>query len=313
MQNKEIGGYFGLELKVQYDNVKDYIALNSARNALRYIIRAFNINEIYVPFYTCPVVFDSIKRENCKIKFYHINDNFLPIEDIKEDSFILYTNYFGICNKNVITLSKKYKNLIIDNAQSFYMKKYGIAGFNSIRKFFGVPDGALLYCNKSTNYKYKINNSYHKSLHLLKRIDISAESAYDEFLKNEETINNDDIELMSNLTYKIFNSIDINSAKKQRLTNFKYLSKHLSIYNNLNYIIDKESIPMVYPYFSNNANEIKTKLIKNKIYIPTYWKNLDTNNSNTFEKHLINNLIALPIDHRYNTQDMDRILDNLMQ
>lgn len=123
----EIGGYFELEVEQRFDNIKNQIALNCVRNCLRYIIRAFNIKEICVPYYTCPVVWQAIKKEECKMKFYHIDKNFMPIVDIHENDYILYTNYFGICAKNVKKLAKKFKNLIVDNSQAFYMPKYGIA------------------------------------------------------------------------------------------------------------------------------------------------------------------------------------------
>lgn len=118
---------------------------NYGRDCLQFIIKRLNIKEIYLPFYTCPVVWQTIRSLNCKIKFYHIDNNFMPVCDFPINAFIIYTNYFGLNAKNVELLSKKYHNLIIDNAQSFYMPlKYGIAGFNSPRKFFNVINSATL-------------------------------------------------------------------------------------------------------------------------------------------------------------------------
>ena len=136
---KEIGGYFELELDKRNLFYPDAIALNSARNCLRYIIRAYNITEIYVPYYTCNVVWQAIRSEGCKIKFYHIDDKFMPVQEFQKEDFVLYSNYFGVCAGNVKILSEKYPNLIVDNAQAFYMPSLGLASFNSPRKFFGVP------------------------------------------------------------------------------------------------------------------------------------------------------------------------------
>ena len=79
----------------------------------------------------------------------------MPTIIFDDNSYVLYTNYFGICAKNIKELAKKYKNLIVDNAQAFYMPKYGIASFNSLRKFFGVPDGSFLMCDKTINEIFK--------------------------------------------------------------------------------------------------------------------------------------------------------------
>ena len=69
------------------------LALNSARNCLRYIVKAYKIKEIYVPFYTCPVVWQVLKKENCKINFYHIDENLYPLMTFPKEAFIIYTNY----------------------------------------------------------------------------------------------------------------------------------------------------------------------------------------------------------------------------
>ena len=101
------------------------------------------------------------------------------------ENYILYTNYFGICTKNAKKLAKKYKNLILDNAQSFFTEPIGLASFNSARKFFGVPDGAYLFCNKKIGEELQINKSYERFSHLLKRLDINAQFGYEDFCKNE--------------------------------------------------------------------------------------------------------------------------------
>ena len=76
------------------------IKLNSARNCLRYIVRAFKIKEIYIPYYICPAIRLSLSKENCKIHYYHIDDKFFPDCEFKENAYILYPNYFGVCNEN---------------------------------------------------------------------------------------------------------------------------------------------------------------------------------------------------------------------
>lgn len=302
---KEIGGYFGLEINSKFDNISNNLALNCARNCLRYIVRAYGIKEIYAPFYTCPVVWQSIKKENCKIKFYHIDKNFMPTMEFDENSYILYTNYFGICAKNVKYLTKKHKNLIVDNAQAFYMPKYGVASFNSIRKFFGVPDGALLQTDKTLNEEFAKSTSYQISSHLLKRLDVNAQFGYQDFCKNDDSLIDEDIKTISNLTKTIFNSIDIKYAKQKRLENFNFLNETLINSNELKITLDNDDVPMVYPYLIKD-DFLRKKLIKNQIYVATYWspQPLDTQEG-IFQKYLL----PLPIDQRYNIEDLKRILE----
>ncbi|MCQ2743331.1 MAG: hypothetical protein MJ230_00850 [bacterium] len=303
---KEIGGYFELEINSQYGNIpENVIALNTARNALRYIIKAYNIKEIYVPYYTCPVVWEILEKENCKINFYHIDDNFIPTKDFQRDDFILYTNYFGICAKQAKELSEKYKNLIVDNAQAYFMQKLGLASFNSVRKFFGVPDGSFLFCNRTLNENIEQDNSHQRCLHLLKRIDVNASFGYEDFRNNSNHFKSEPIKYMSNLTKHLINSIDVNKAKEKRLKNFKYLHKYLSKENELKFELDVDDVPMVYPYLIKNE-KLRSKLIKNKIYVAQYWSELP---EEYYENYLYKYLLPLPIDHRYNIDDIKKFVE----
>ena len=304
---KEIGGYFGLEMNPlkTYKFDEDALLFNTARNCLRYVIRAFNIKEINIPYYTCPVVWQSIQKENCKIKFYHIGKDFLPQSEFRENEFILYTNYFGVCAKNVKQLAKKYKNLIIDNAQAFYMPKYGIASFNSVRKFFGVSDGAILYCDKKFEGDFSVDTSYNRFSHLLKRIDVAASFGYSDFCTNDDSLGDEPIKYMSNLTKAILSCADVEGAKQKRLQNYKTLHEFLNCTNELDINLDIDDFPMVYPYLVRDEN-LKQRLIKNKIYVATYWNPLpDEYMEGIFQKYLV----PLPIDQRYAKIDMEKIVE----
>ena len=98
------------------------IKLNLARNCLRYLIKIYGIKEIFVPYYSCNSIWQAIKKENCRIKFYHINERFLPSVQFNKKDFILYINYFGLC---------------------------------SLRKFFNVQNGAYLYTTEVLDEKFE--------------------------------------------------------------------------------------------------------------------------------------------------------------
>lgn len=135
------------------------LKFNLAREALSYLISKYNIKEINLPYYLCDVIRHSVIISGCKPKFYHINDNFLPMTEFKKYDYILYPNYFGICNNNVDTLVNKYPNIIIDNAHSFYSEPKGFAAFNSERKFKSVKSGAYLYIKSNKNTMINIEQT----------------------------------------------------------------------------------------------------------------------------------------------------------
>ena len=57
----------------------------------------------------------------------------------------------------------------------------------------------------------------------------------------------------------------------------------------------------------NVGKNIKDKLIKEKIYVPTLWKQSDI--ANDFETYLAENSIFLPVDQRYNDEDILFIIE----
>ncbi|MBX9839642.1 MAG: hypothetical protein K2X69_15160 [Silvanigrellaceae bacterium] len=73
-----IGGYFGLELDLKQEYHKDAICLNTGRNALEYILLARKYTKIYIPFFTCEVVIETIIKVKTNYQFYTINENFEP-------------------------------------------------------------------------------------------------------------------------------------------------------------------------------------------------------------------------------------------
>ena len=127
-----------------------FLKLDYARNSFRFLIKEFGIKEIRLPYYLCDVMRHGAFAEGCKILFYHIDDNFMPAESFNEKEFILYPNYFGICEKNVKQLSKIYPNLIVDNAHSLYSEPMGIACFNSVRKFIPKRTESFLFIKENS-------------------------------------------------------------------------------------------------------------------------------------------------------------------
>ena len=246
----------------------EHILLNCGRNSLRYIIRAYNIKEIYLPYYTCPSVWQAVRREKCSIKFYHIDKKFLPTIKFPENDYILYTNYFGINTQNVINLASKYKNIIVDNSQGYNMPEVGIAGFNSIRKFLPVPDGSYLYTNKIIDEKFEHDTSYKT----LKTMD----------LKNRNFDIFENIKQASMKTIKILK--EINLDKELRLKRFNKIHNVLKSKNLFPINLTSNDIPYIYPY-----------LIEQKIHhkFESFWTPQPIN---TIEGYLQKYLIGIPLD-----------------
>ena len=303
---KEIGGYLELE-ENRGKEYYDYLTFNSSRNSLQFIVRKRNIKKIYLPYYLCLVIKETLEKENVEIIYYHINEEFKPIIDnYDEDIYIYIVNYFGLLTKQDISeLNKKYKKMILDNTHAFFMEGFGnIDIIYNCRKYFGVPDGSYLYTSLEKDELYNEASSMNRIEHLFGRYETNASKYYEAFVKEDLTFGGRDIELMSKITHNMLKGIDYNFIKDRRLTNFKYLHENLIKINELQ-INSKDEDTFSYPLLIKNGNELRKKLIENKVYISKLWPGLDIFPLNEFEENIFNNLILLPIDQRYIKEDME--------
>ncbi len=188
---KTIGGYFELELSKNKEYHQGALRLNTGRNAFEYILRAKKYEKVYLPYYTCDVMLEPIRKLALKHEFYCIDKKFQPIIDFSRQGIrdvFVYTNYFGICDIQVTQIAKTNKNLIVDNSQAFFSRPlHDVDTFYSPRKFFGVPDGAYLYTNSLLSEKFEADSSHARFKHLIKRIDVSAEVGHTDFKNIEPT------------------------------------------------------------------------------------------------------------------------------
>ena len=230
------------------------LKLNLARNSLRYIIRTYEIKELHIPFYLCNVVRKSIIKENCRPVFYHIDDNFMPVKTFKREDYILYPNYFGICDKNVDTLCQQYPKLIVDNAHSFYSKQKGFACFNSARKFLDVYNGSYLWIQKDG-----------ETLNTQK-----SPIFYD--IRNENNFDNTEIMKISEELDDYINKFDDKNIRKEKFLN---LHEQYKLTNNLK--IEECQSPFCYPYLATTneeADKLAKELTQKGMIIYRYWNNM---------------------------------------
>lgn len=304
---------------------EDGVLLNLGRNAFRYILLSIpdKIEKLYMPYYTCPVVWHglAIINEHSIIKglyFYRINENLEIAEDVElgEHDYIVANNYFGIKDLYIAELSKKYGNhLIIDNAQAFFAPVIqDTYAFYSPRKFFGVPDGGVAYVANDTKLvRYEVqDDSSDRLRHLQLRKDKGAEAGFASYQLNENKLDHLPMMKMSEYTYDVLCGIDYEASKERRRANYKILHDALGEMNELPLPeVDTFACPMVYPFIGKGDNEALRKILRdNRIYTATYWRTIGSAvSTNSFEEFLSHNIIPLPIDQRYEENEMLKIIE----
>ena len=310
---RPIGGYFSLELPCSEEYHKDALRLNTGRNCLEYILRARKYNKVYIPYYTCEVVLEPFRKLGVVYEYYHVNEHLEFAQDIQlhNGEALLYTNYYGLKQCYAEQLGRQYgSQLIVDNTQAFYAQPiFGIDAFYTCRKFFGVPDGSYLYIDKILDIELEQDISYERMLSLTKRIDLSPEAGYQDFRDVSKSLSNQPIKGMSKFTARMMQSIDYKVVANRRRENYQMLHEALGAGNNLALPLADDAVPMVYPYLVP-GNGLRENLIENKIFVARYWPNvLEWCKPNEWEYHLAKNMVCLPIDQRYNEEDMKRIVN----
>lgn len=323
--NKAIGGYFEKEPRTVEEHAipqKNGILLNTARNAFEHILRMLpDVTGVYLPYYTCDVMLQPLKRlKDVAFAHYHLNHK-LEIADeieLEKGQYIVVNNYYGIKDEYVSRMAEKYKDrLIVDNAQAFYAPVIdGIKAIYSARKFFGVPDGGIAYLpndNKQWEW-YETDDSVDRLDHLTIRLEQGPEAGYAKYREAEDKLDYQPIMQMSAYTRDALSHIDYDIAQEVRRRNFRILHEALSNYNVLP-IPDMETFacPMTYPFLDARKRDWRYKMKEQRIFIPKFWPNVISYGHFDFESMLADRIMPLPIDQRYNEEDMKRIIDVILK
>lgn len=308
---REIGGYFELDQFINKPYHNNMIELNTGRNALAYLIKAKGIKKVYIPHYLCDSVSGVLERLSVEYEGYSIDKNFNPSFDkkLKNDEYLYVVNYYGQISNSAIKLFKElYGSIIVDNTQSFFQKPIqDIDTIYSLRKYFGVPDGAYLKTDRILEEKLEEEKASHRMKHILGRFEGEASTYYIDFKENDESFKTLPLKKMSNLSRNIMGAIDYGKVLESRNRNFSYLYDRLNSTNILN--VKMSEGPFAYPYYAENGIEIRKRLAEEKIYVPTLWPNvLSENDKNSIEYDYAANILPLPCDQRYGKEEMDYII-----
>ena len=311
---KEYGGFLPLELphkKEYFSDVEDenIVRLNCGRSTFYYAVKDGGFKTVYMPYLNCINSVDPIIDAGAEVKYYYLDDDLTPKDvELNDDSeALLWVNYYGNAGaKQIEKVTKKYKNLIIDNCHAFFTKIQSDA-YNcySTRKFFGVADGAYLIKKNLKKFDLPESKSAEDTLFILKEIEVGTNAVYGENLENEKRVA-EEVAHMSPLTQRILSSIDYKDIQEHRYRNIVRLQENLGDFNE--FAVNMEAKTQMYYPFLYFQDSLRGRLIENKIYNPTWWRHVpEQSGYSKLETQLSNYMIMLPIDQRYTEDDMDYI------
>lgn len=316
--NNAVGGYFELELpssrSTKYDNAIKY---QSARAAFLALLRTRKPSRVWMPRYICDSMLAPVTAMGVDPYFYSLDECFGIIDDVvlRSTDILLYVNYFGVCfgeMKKVLERLNR-SQVVLDLSQAFYTEPQDcLATIYSPRKFFGIPDGGLMFTQLAVELPEKLDEgSAGRTRHLITRLGGQPESGYADYKRAETELNEFEPKRMSLLTERIFSSIDFEAIRIKRNKNFMVLHQVLGKANRLKIDDSKIDGPFCYPYLTKRSS-LRNKLIAGRVFVATYWTDvLSRVSDSSFEGDLAHCCLPLPCDQRYSVSDMERICHEL--
>lgn len=319
-KNGAIGGYQELELPLYRDKLmRPVIKTNSARSAINLTLRSIDTKKVWLPRYTCDAVIEAVSSAGVNFEFYRLESTFdvdITLQ-LKEDEHILVIDYFGLCGEVIKCSVNRFGNrrTIVDCSQAYFSDPVQtLACIYSPRKFFGLPDGGLLYSDDNSIQQPEARDSSSESRmgHLISRLTNSPEAGYQQYMDAEHALSKLPVLGMSYLTERLLKSIDYEQARSARAENANYLHAQLERYNQLKLSLDNSEAPLCYPFLPNVKTANRGQLINHRVFVPNYWPEvLSRVEEGSFEWDLVTNGLFLPCDQRYNKHDMDRLIGQL--
>lgn len=309
---REIGGYIELDtyhLPMLHENA---IALNCGRNCLAYLFKSRRIKKLKVSYFICNSIFNVCEREGVDKTYYHITKSFRPEDNLTlaDDEWLYLVNLYGqLSNEEIREYVDKYSRVIVDQANGYFVEPLsGVDTFYTCRKWFGVADGAFLYTDNILQDEFPVDESFDRMRFLLGRYERTASEFYADYNANNRFFVNEPIKRMSKLTHNFLHAIDYTFVQERRKENFAYLHHELKENN----LLKLKPGLFMYPLMIGNGDEIRKKLQSEKIYIPTLWPTVfEVTSPDDLEYQMAKNILPLPIDQRYEIQDMKYLVERI--
>jgi len=305
---------------------------------------------IALPSYLCDSLLDPCRLEGFRPVFYGVNQA-LRIQAASlrdtvqrhEPAAVLFINYFGFPrNREEIAALRGVGNrtiLIEDCVQGSLLESasppVGATGdfvFTSYRKYLPVPDGGLLI-NRSRLGIPALPATCGMALRITAKVlagkllrgqrEAGDEPVYLELFREAEEQLAAQVPLISASKVSCGLVSGLREGMMRRRSNFRYLSRAFKRSNAFRRIgsplfhhLSNGVSPLVFPIqvFGGRRDSLRAALCRQEIYCPIHWKLPASILPSKFpaSHHLAEVMLGLPIDQRYASRDMARILQALL-
>lgn len=345
---KEIGSIFPLypssfEQKGSSFTPKDRTLYSLCRETFTEIANSLceTNRTVLIPAYTCQTVITPFEEARWTCLYFNI------LKDLRIDlghlcnqvekhhpTLLVVHPYFGMdLNENETTFIQSIRNqgvkVVVDltqcifSEQKFPFADYIVGGY---RKWFPIPDGGYMVANADSPHSKQLEENepfvtrqidamylrgqyFQNEDQRTKQISIRLSKSADHVAEKNITPHR-----MSALSCNLLEKEDKQANQQRRISNFRYLFDNIK--NSEKYVLvcsDKSLVttaPLYFTLYVENRRDLQMKLAKESIYAPVIWPVEDENVLISEEvRYIYDHLLAIPIDQRYDGQDMQRVVD----
>lgn len=339
----ELGSNFELDISSLHNtenNIFRYLELyhtwymDSGRSALAVLNQVLTSGIILLPSYICESVV-KVYRENFSIIFYKIKRDFtVDTEDLdsklSENVTAVYLmHYFGQMQDetflNWLNRNRRQYGFVIieDTTHSIFTKRRTIGDYCvcSLRKWFPVPDGGVLY---SENERMDIsfadisakNPSALLEAMILKKLYIEGKADCNElyrkiFTEEEEKLDKQkEIYRISELSRSLLKYFSIDDLKEKRRKNYRMLRNALQKCGMELALEGKQMVPLACPVYLNGRDEFRQYLAEHRVYCAVHWPLAGTGlEDHKDAKEMSEQILSLPIDQRYGAEHIQYLTE----
>lgn len=334
----KLGSEFNLDLHdlkpvpnsfFQYIGDTSYCLFDSGRSALKAVTRILGSGSILLPEYICESVVSCFPPD--RVVFYRLNDNLeIDAGDLlskinKTIAAVYLMHYFGsVQPHDTLSLIRAEKEktgflIIEDTTHSLFSQLRTVGDYcvASLRKWFAIPNGGVLYSDKSacprsyaelprSTDNDKTYAMILKTLHLNGQLDCETAYRYlfsvcENKLDRQTGIKR--ISYFSEFLLGCYDAYEMAEKRKSNLGLLKYGLSNTHISQLCAFRTD--DCPFVFPIRVPDRDDFRRYLAEHQIYCAVHWP-FDgfACEQRPLAVALSNDMISLPIDQRYGEEEI---------
>lgn len=314
------------------DGRSDWVYVESGRQALSLIARSLverGVTKVAVPEYLCASMLDPLRElPTLAITAYPLNDAFdVHFEEVERqvrgpDWAVLFASYFGQSpsrdRKQLVSMLRDVGTIVIEDETHRVFAPGGVPAhyrFASLRKLLPVGDGAYVtgLSDEVGLLGVPVSDSRRWEAMDLKadvrRFGGDERPHKDLFAtENARLEEQGRIRLATSRTREELARLDYNGLADRRVRNASVLRHAVAELGGVRLVHASPGSPDSHVVISvDRPRELQRYLAQERIYCPIHWPEP----RNWGAPDWRNDVISLPVDHRYARQDMERVVDSI--